>query len=270
MKSKVFLTSGLIFFCVCFLATCDYFATINQVVGGASASVVVRNQASNRSVSRSVDETDNAEVWFYIYDLNYFGDALTIAPNGDRLFNESQNLITSFDEYYNKAWLANSGWYSKDEPFPLQDGINQPASFSVVDIMIGAMRLSRPPCVPPNPSTTEERQCECTEGNIYFFPGNTKPGEYIRNQGSRAPNAIYGNNPTYERERGNGAFIFRDKFARMRVPINTNHLKTEMIVIVSEILECWDENKEIKDDKNNHPYSHIRIVGTPSRKEVVQ
>ena len=257
MKTKVFLISGLIFFCVIFLATCDMFGTINQIVGASSASVLVRNQASNRSVSRAVDETNNSDIWLYIYNLSYFGNDIKSHGGNE----EALNLITSFDEYYTGKWKANHGWYSRNEPFPLQNGMVS-GSFTGVQVHILAMRIGRPPCVSPNPDpkNPEDRRCECTTGDIYFF-FDTKFDSPSNITGVITGQAAYGYNPWLQAQ---STYYFPDKFDRMTVRGNHKHLETRLDLILSEILDCWNADGSLKDATYNHPYSHIRIEGVPS------
>ena len=253
MKVKFLLTSIVIFFCVFFLANCDMFGTINQIVGEGSGSILVRNRASNRSISRSADEINNAEVWLYIYNLSYFGNKFDSYGNNT----EALNLITSFDDVFGTGvFYANHGWYSKNEPFPLQTGMVS-GSFSGVDLYIFAMRIGRPPCVAenPDPKNPEDRRCDCTTGDIYFFSDNKSF--------SGGGAAVYGNNPWLQAQ-SHANFIFPDKFAGMTVRGNHKHLETRLDFDLSEILECWNADGSLIDPENNHPYSHISIEGKPS------
>ena len=72
MKAKVFLTSGLIFFCVIFLATCDNFKTINQVVGGGDSLRVAVRVGNGAAAGRAVIEAGDT-IELYITWLGFRG-----------------------------------------------------------------------------------------------------------------------------------------------------------------------------------------------------
>ena len=235
MKTKVFLTSSLIFFCVIFLATCDYFATINQVVGGYKAAVRVNNGAAGRSV---IGEGERIE--FYIKWLGFRGRPLNDsgAPTSSNI-----NIVMNHGWY----WLPghseqvyqrhNEDWYTPDSPYFQVMFEPDYGVYNLAILQITAMRIG---------------------DNEYLF---TNLGE--ASYGKDTHNLV---DP--------GEYHFPDAFGQIRITPRVSDILTVLDVNPS-ILECWEDTGILVTSEtdgepvtihqlkpNANPYAFITVVGT--------
>ena len=218
MKAKVFLTSCIFFFCVIFLSTCDYFATINQVIGGLSGSIVANNRAASRS-SVSMDADEKIEFW--INRLNYVGQA--DGGKNSRGENTYHHLNMIMHGGTDGVSNPNDGWHGVDKPFPISTSAY--GAYYVIDIIIHRMRIG---------------------GEEYPFPvGGVYFGKNIHNISFLEDPNIFSTG-------------YPDRFGGIDFNRSVGHVRT-VIRVDPEIMDCWNENRQLVQGKN--PYDYIYIEG---------
>ena len=222
MKTKVFLTSGLIFFCVIFLATCDLFGTINQAVGGRvlRAAVRVNNGAAGRSV---IGDDDKVE--FYIRWLGYVGSPI---PGSDNQLWQNINIIMhtgiygmdGTKQYYQEN---NEGWFTHD--FSFFEITNKPGDdeYNIASLRITAMRIG-------------DREYPFPETSLYAYYGKD-----VHNFKD-----LLGDDLTQHFPDAYDPPITYDK--------TVLSILTVLEVDLTNILDCWEEDEEWGPSTVNHEY----------------